>query len=135
MYVKMVTLVFSLLVPQPPISTRSDTLFPYTTLVRSRCGGVAGGRTDGPRRRTGPARGPRGGRSRHPPAGFRRPPGGAGRRAGVAAPRSEEHTSEIQSLMRISYAVLCLKKKKKQTLHKLSGSMNTQHPNYESYYK
>src|SRR3546814_6238139 len=37
------------------------------------------------------------------------------RLAGVAAPRSEEHTSELQSLMRISYAVFCLKKKK---LHK-----------------
>src|SRR3546814_2249786 len=39
----------------------------------------------------------------------------AGQRAGVEHRRSEEHTSELQSLMRISYAVFCLKKKKKQT--------------------
>src|SRR3546814_5697625 len=42
-----------------------------------------------------------------------------GRRASsAAAARSEEHTSELQSLMRISYAVFCLKKKKKKNKHK-----------------
>src|SRR3546814_7016177 len=40
-----------------------------------------------------------------------------GHALGVAAVRSEEHTSELQSLMRISYAVFCLKKKKKNTMH------------------
>src|SRR3546814_8139895 len=47
--------------------------------------------------------------------------------AGVAstAPRSEEHTSELQSLMRISYAVFCLKKKKKINEHYYTRSMDT----------
>src|SRR3546814_7024116 len=55
---------------------------------------------------------------RNPP---RRPPapdaiyGGADDRSGAACQRSEEHTSELQSLMRISYAVFCLKKKKNKT--------------------
>src|SRR3546814_2670390 len=93
----------------PPISTRTDTLFPYTTLFRSsrplphatshgssgsafRAFQVSSVVRDRDWRLTGPA--------------ARRP---------VRSPgcRSEEHTSELQSLMRISYAVFCLKKKKK----------------------
>src|SRR3546814_2657438 len=82
---------FFLMIRRPPRSTRTDTLFPYTTLFRS------------------------GGCERHGP-GHR---GGGGdrqsgaRHRGRAPDRSEEHTSELQSLMRISYAVFCLKKKKK----------------------
>src|SRR3546814_7491336 len=105
------------MIRQTPRSNRTDTLFPYTTLVRA---------ARATRRRT-------------------RPNGGAGSKAGVRADRwifakaarkscrsgpllrftrrrravtrssrrkrSEEHTSELQSLMRISYAVFCLKKK------------------------
>src|SRR3546814_6565862 len=90
------------MIRRPPRSTRTDTLFPYTTLFRSKPAPIA----------------------TCPPA---RCPGSASRRAGPAhiAPcahdrhrrrsadsaRSEEHTSELQSLMRISYAVFCLKKK------------------------
>src|SRR3546814_1164931 len=83
---------------RPPRSTRTDTLFPYTTLFRScRHGGrAAAGGAAGERRRAGRR-------------GCVRP----ARRAGGGAPRSEEHTSELQSLMRISYAVFCLKKKNK----------------------
>src|SRR3546814_5207263 len=83
------------MIRRPPRSTRTDTLFPYTTLFRS----------------------------------FRNPSGKiiqfdlfpitqsqnrliAGR---LNVPRSEEHTSELQSLMRISYAVFCLKKKTTKT--------------------
>src|SRR3546814_3445416 len=77
------------MIRRPPRSTRTDTLFPYTTLFRSRAGA-----TD-PR----PA-----GRSR-----WRAATSIHGIRHGL---RSEEHTSELQSLMRISYAVFCLKKKK-----------------------
>src|SRR3546814_3418657 len=44
--------------------------------------------------------------------------------------RSEEHTSELQSLMRISYAVFCLKKKKKNTSHKTQHLTNTKHTNH-----
>src|SRR3546814_10810244 len=87
------------MIRRPPRSTRTDTLFPYTTLFRSTAsstGGCSGcGRSRRPRNGRGSAR--------------RR---GIGRRSRRA--RSEEHTSELQSLMRISYAVFCLKKKKKQ---------------------
>src|SRR3546814_2074301 len=95
-----------LMIPRPPRSTRTDTLFPYTTLFRllilagvnwslERSPHVSAGdlqrlemleksyRADNTRLE-----------------GFR-----------AALPRSEEHTSELQSLMRISYAVFCLKKK------------------------
>src|SRR3546814_10824978 len=100
------------MIRRPPRSTRTDTLFPYTTLFRSRL------------------------RSRFPPfdRSFARQPVrrelqrrgmAAARRRRLlcraaalehdvairAARRSEEHTSELQSLMRISYAVFCLKKK------------------------
>src|SRR3546814_1123234 len=111
------------MIRRPPRSTRTDTLFPYTTLFRSD----------------------------HDAAGFSLPPGIDDRAAPVAdhvvVPqpgfgidrladaaeqaqgaalrplRSEEHTSELQSLMRISYAVFCLKKKTnnkntvRQTIH------------------
>src|SRR3546814_2784766 len=99
---------FFLMIRRPPRSTRTDTLFPYTTLFRS---------------------------SRHwnnalPPASRsatcstlsckptvasrKRRNCNACARKTSASSRSEEHTSELQSLMRISYAVFCLKKKKKQ---------------------
>src|SRR3546814_6579503 len=85
---------FFLMIRRPPRSTRTDTLFPYTTLFRSRFA------TPPPPGR--PTRNP------PPPEPGRRPP--PGRRHGGR--RSEEHTSELQSLMRISYAVFCLTKKK-----------------------
>src|SRR3546814_5860205 len=84
---------FFLMIRRPPRSTRTDTLFPYTTLFRSRIGTLHAGQLV------------------------------ALGHAQVAAEaldlvkqldqieRSEEHTSELQSLMRISYAVFCLKKK------------------------
>src|SRR3546814_6087200 len=90
---------------RPPRSTRTDTLFPYTTLFRSQGG-------DGSVRRRPPCRpqGPVHVHSRNPRnrnACERRSPW-------EGSPwRSEEHTSELQSLMRISYAVFCLKKKNK----------------------
>src|SRR3546814_10278555 len=103
------------MIRRPPRSTRTDTLFPYTTLFRSPC------------------------LDQHPGLGKavedfaveQLVPQGAvealvipvlpwrARRdverlhADLPEPRSEEHTSELQSLMRISYAVFCLKKKKK----------------------
>src|SRR3546814_8454749 len=101
------------MIRRPPRSTRPDTLFPYTTLFRSlhskRCArrhyfrrlALLSGR--------GHAAGDPG---RHRIRfGFVARLGRQG--YGVAGePRSEEHTSELQSLMRISYAVFCLKKKK-----------------------
>src|SRR3546814_8604154 len=84
---------FFLMIRRPPRSTRTDTLFPYTTLFRSDFGD-----DDLPEAARQvlllPARA-------HAKSA-------APRRIG----RSEEHTSELQSLMRISYAVFCLKKKK-----------------------
>src|SRR3546814_4949553 len=92
----------------PPRSTRTDTLFPYTTLFRS------------PRQHRDP-RGP----AQAAPAHFRV---GAYRGARGAEDlhrnRSEEHTSELQSLMRISYAVFCLKKKTPPRTHAVTYSPN-----------
>src|SRR3546814_10154014 len=112
------------MVAPPPRSTRTDTLFPYTTLFRS-CRDAGGdGRRPLPRPRE---RGEGDARHRdtlHP--GARCPetqnaPRRLAKRAcegfGVLSPRSEEHTSELQSLMRISYAVFCLKKQKQQNRH------------------
>src|SRR3546814_2570243 len=99
------------MIRRPPRSTRTDTLFPYTTLFRSTLAGIALSRR---RRRRSPSAPspPRGAGTarRRCPARTRR----AGRRRGPRCARSEEHTSELQSLMRISYAVFCLKKKKKE---------------------
>src|SRR3546814_18748332 len=90
---------FFLMIRRPPRSTRTDTLFPYTTLFRSSAGrrirrlpgsivsssGAASGSSDG----------------------------SAGAVVGLPS-KIGEHTSELQSLMRISYAVFCLKKKKQK---------------------
>src|SRR3546814_8972329 len=113
------------MIRRPPRSTRTDTLFPYTTLFRSqasaactRCSGIAARGSTGRRRPT--------------PASSRSDElrdETARRSPSSTAVRSEEHTSELQSLMRISYAVFCLKKKKKiQNHHKLYQQMkhNTQ---------
>src|SRR3546814_9180801 len=105
------------MIRRPPRSTRTDTLFPYTTLFRSpeqagRAGevvaGVAALQRDVEQRLAA-------GLLEHHPQQDR-PPGDAapvpgGERVDLLG-RSEEHTSELQSLMRISYAVFCLKKKK-----------------------
>src|SRR3546814_6406827 len=119
------------MIRRPPISTRTDTLFPYTTLFRS--DGGSGTRLSDACGRAG-RDGPDGGlcvrRACDPasPAGKVRAHGGAEGRQLLPRPggRSEEHTSELQSLMRSSYAVFCLKKKKnKYTLHKNTTSNNT----------
>src|SRR3546814_2948653 len=112
------------MIRRPPRSTRTDTLFPYTTLFRSHRAGAV--------HRAEP--GLRAGRRLHPRsrAGARavhrllRQPAGSDGDAGDA--RSEEHTSELQSLMRISYAVFCLKKKKTNTkyMYKLINNNYTQ---------
>src|SRR3546814_5931879 len=93
------------MIRRPPRSTRTDTLFPYTTLFRSlwvhwSCVGAAFAADD------------------HPIDLLQRigaviDHGWIGEKPF----RSEEHTSELQSLMRISYAVFCLKKKKNKLIH------------------
>src|SRR3546814_1115266 len=104
------------MIRRPPRSTRTDTLFPYTTLFRS-----------GPARRKwrpylSPSRCERGGLKPFQAAkiGGGSPvmtpnPLGQFTLPASQCARSEEHTSELQSLMRISYAVFCLKKKNNNT--------------------
>src|SRR3546814_10094525 len=88
------------MIRRPPISTLTDTLFPYTTLFRSAP----------PRQGHRDPSCARFARREHGPPGPWR--SADGRRPPVAAiARSEEHTSELTSLMRNSYAVFCLKKK------------------------
>src|SRR3546814_2007770 len=92
------------MIRRPPRSTRTDTLFPYTTLFRSRPTAASAFRR----------------RGRHRPVsrrlfgnfGYIRETIFGGLWSKLPN-RSEEHTSELQSLMRISYAVFCLKKKKR----------------------
>src|SRR3546814_4946368 len=111
-----------------PRSKRTDTLFPYTTLFRSdpraarreRRRQVDAGEDHlwgAASRRGRAAVERRGGAGRRPACRA-----GAGHRYGVPAllalRRSEEHTSELQSLMRISYAVFCLQKKKVRNIYR-----------------
>src|SRR3546814_6601823 len=96
------------MIRRPPRSTRTDTLFPYTTLFRS---------TDGnPMQQDNPQRyfAPTSGGVRIHGSGYTVVNGQIGYQFNKTSnvSRSEEHTSELQSLMRISYAVFCLKKKK-----------------------
>src|SRR3546814_16907717 len=100
-------LVFFLRIRRPPRSTRTDTLFPYTTLFRSV---PAAPMPDHAREHIllGEVLGADGDR---PPRSAARPDRRE-REHDSGRERSEEHTSELQSLMRISYAVFCLKKKK-----------------------
>src|SRR3546814_5040172 len=118
---------------RPPRSTRTDTLFPYTTLFRSRFDGglfpaVPGLIVD---------------RSPLPPlssvkfrigTGDKEDNGDGGLGDANQSPRSEEHTSELQSLLRTSYAVFCLKKYNAQTEGRRRPGNRTQthqHPRYE----
>src|SRR3546814_1027899 len=92
------------MIRRPPRSTRTDTLFPYTTLFRSDAL-ESGGST---LRDYVNATGQPGAYFQLHAAVYEK----SGKPCTVCATRSEEHTSELQSLMRISYAVFCLKKKK-----------------------
>src|SRR3546814_6253590 len=97
----------------PPRSTRTDTRFPYTTLFRSEEGGTIAGDPTKPRWIVDPIDGTSNFLHGIPhfaiSIAVQEPKPGGGR--GEVTQRSEEHTSELQSLMRISYAVFCLKKK------------------------
>src|SRR3546814_15908248 len=101
---------FFLMIRRPPRSTRTDTLFPYTTLFRSDEFAI-GAHQRGP--------------------GIQRLADILARQAAEIDVdvhfqhriRSEEHTSELQSLMRISYAVFCLKKKKKQIRERRTNAL------------
>src|SRR3546814_6659763 len=116
------------MIRRPPRSTRTDTLLPYTTLFRSVAQVTRRSGRDRYREQSSASRGQR----RCEGRALRRP-----RRRGVSPSqalgrgqqRSEEHTSELQSLMRNSYAVFCLKKNTKialnTTTYTLSAQSNT----------
>src|SRR3546814_10159126 len=113
---------------RPPRSTRPDTPFPYTTLFRSQLSPDARPCARGLRQNelvVAVARQPRygGSQGRLAHARTRRPRSQAFRELF----RSEEHTSELQSLMRISYAVFCLKKKKTTTADYSQKSQTNEH--------
>src|SRR3546814_9357526 len=106
------------MIRRPPRSTRTDTLFPYTTLCRSNTDGSVSLLKRWAAREI---------------ASFRRA------RVMATYPRrrssrSEEHTSELQSLMRISYAVFCLKKKKKYQLSMINLIISSKIKKYQSTY-
>src|SRR3546814_7152521 len=108
------------MIRRPPISTRTDTLFPYTTLFRSQ---VRRGCLQQVQGDPGTLR---------PGVDHLGLPGRVHVSAILSRPnrlRSEEHTSELQSLMRISYAVFCLKKKTKQTASNCNIKHQPQHTN------
>src|SRR3546814_3347461 len=108
------------MIRRPPRSTRTDTRFPYTTLFRSLDHRHCVYHDLHPVRHPHDERGADAAASRtgrggaHLGRGMVARDAAGGHAAGAA--RSEEHTSELQSLMRISYAVFCLKKKKKTQL-------------------
>src|SRR3546814_4971203 len=105
------------MIRRPPRSTRTDTLFPYTTLFRS---GLATEHRHARTRQSLPTGRRRRRRTGEVPHLSRQPVRPAsGPLVPALDPRSEEHTSELQSLMRISYAVFCLKKKKDKSRHEL----------------
>src|SRR3546814_2811807 len=125
-------LFFFLMIRRPPRSTRTYTLFPYTTLFRSEGPCLAQCKTV---RRQIAMR-------KHRALGLSRRAGGVedrgeivrgtiDGRAGVAdagCGRSEEHTSELQSLMRNSFAVFCLKKKKNATAYATTNMTSDANP-------
>src|SRR3546814_7941873 len=104
------------MIRRPPRSTRTDTLFPYTTLFRSCSGGTLMLVGEELRRDAAAlwrfVRERSVGRVFLPFVALQQMAEAAGEQP-QSGGRSEEHTSELQSLMRISYAVFCLKKKKK----------------------
>src|SRR3546814_2611645 len=111
------------MIRRPPRSTRTDTLFPYTTLFRSRTGPGAGIDAGVGVRTAGGAAERRALQERTRPGGrgaYRRMDEELRLQCAGPGERSEEHTSELQSLMRISYAVFCLKKKKDKKIKKQS---------------
>src|SRR3546814_1344248 len=107
------------MIRRPPRSTRTDTLFPYTTLFRS-----VSFSNKWVRLRVNTVRSAV--EAAADPYNVGAPPVSAANPTAPWLARSEEHTSELQSLMRISYAVFCLKKKKKLTYNHQNKIQNKQ---------
>src|SRR3546814_3366473 len=122
------------MIRRPPRSTRTDTRFPYTTLVRSaptetraRLFSSTGALISDTQTLSNP-RGPVRDRELPPPERFA-PLDWLDRTLDKLLNRSEEHTSELQSLMRISYAVFCLKKKTNNNHHNINRTLYTNQSN------
>src|SRR3546814_5110336 len=115
------------MIRRPPRSTRTDTLFPYTTLFRSAETFIVGPRheVDDARHRVGAI--DRGGAVLEHIGTCERDD-----RDHVEVGRSEEHTSELQSLMRISYAVFCLKTN--NSAARQENHRNRAHAQHKSYH-
>src|SRR3546814_2703134 len=115
------------MIRRPPISTRTDTLFPYTTLFRSSLIPISVAALEGKDDGCGVTSSRLVHQKRYKFVFFKFPAlcqsrgyaliFGSHTAPGAVIDRSEEHTSELQSLMRISYAVFCLKKKKKKNIN------------------
>src|SRR3546814_3921721 len=142
------TIVFFLMIRRPPISTRTDTLCPYPSLFRSQAapGAPVGASTlaafdplaAGPASTAAQPADPTAAQNRQDQKeAFLKAGSTEARNSGnlalpaspyqVMAGRSEEHTSELQSLMRKSYAVFCLKKKNQYHLNPKHISSNSRH--------
>src|SRR3546814_8095420 len=103
-------LVVFLMIRRPPRSTRTDTLFPYTTLFRSAAEIAKDSPSNSASATASPAS--NAGCANAPMSSSIPRPASSSTTATSWISRSEEHTSELQSLMRTSYAVFCLKKNK-----------------------
>src|SRR3546814_9812306 len=135
LYMFMCLMFFFLMIRRPPRSTRTDTLFPYTTLFRSERQASACQFRQAERAEFGTAEPKVGQAEQRIAVGIKlgREPCRRADRVEESDDRSEEHTSELQSLMRISYAVFCLKKKQTQkaTIHiKKHNEMTDQHTSH-----
>src|SRR3546814_3432475 len=113
--------VYFLIIRRPTRSTRTDTLFPYTTLFRYS--------QPSPENASGNGNGD----EEDPQDGWPQRAGQDVHRRRAGRDRSEEHTSELQSLMRISYAVFCLKKK--NTVPTIQDNLTTVTANTRSIFK
>src|SRR3546814_978841 len=125
------------MIRRPPRSTRTDTLFPYTTLFRSTCVQDFIQATTEVDSSTASAR-YSSGRRHDCQAGLHQATAAQATTPSQAStlrrlpPRSEEHTSELQSLMRISYAVFCLKKKNKYSNSKHKNTTTNNGHKYDN---
>src|SRR3546814_7796010 len=120
LFINVFVVVFFLMIRRPPRSTRTDTLFPYTTLFRSPFHPGADPSYINTWRR----------RNYYDSLWEIRQTSDPERQVRLnLAERSEEHTSELQSLMRISYAVFCLKKKNKNIINNTTSIISKRQDN------
>src|SRR3546814_5179650 len=118
------------MIRRPPRSTRTDTLFPYTTLFRSTASLLVLAALLTGCQKSGPADPVADAGVAPEPAAAATADSAAIASDAPAGDRSEEHTSELQSLMRISYAVFCLKKKTHTQLNNTTIRQHTKNTHH-----